>query len=525
MAPTLIAAATALATVLCLWLLAAFMRSRADRRFELVLTRIDEHMAAIVEHVRRAGERVPTRPATPPAFEPTLELEPLLGRIAREASSRTGAPAAAVQVEGQDGVSARGSFGDPPRHELLHGPLAANPDVYRAVTVDWSHVAGHAGEQRLYASALVVPLSSDGGARGALAVYGLDSDAFGHEEVRMLESLAEEVSPLVASACRVASVEARATVDETTGLRNEKAYEQELDREVARSRRTGRPFSILVVELAEDEESDTADECVWEFAGLALEATRSTDVVCRRGERELALLLPETTADGARTVLSRLEADLAARSFRSCAPAVRSASLAEWRTGDTAGVVDVRARQGTTRTTGEAAYRPIAAPSVRTGPATRARDAREEFLGRLAAEIELTRGRSRELSLLLLEPDVRNAADGLPSVASARAILRELAARLDESLAGLTTCSRTGRNQLSVALLEATDHDAERHFAELRDWLEAHAGVTLAAGVSALVTSDRAETLFGRAQHALWQAKQTGRSSLVVAGTPDAPAV
>ena len=496
------------------------MRSRADRRFELALARIDDHMGAIVEHVRLASERTLERPPGTPAIEPTLDLGLLLERVAREAGARTSAAAAAVQVEGADGVSARGSFGEPPAHELLHGPLAASPELYRAVTIDWSHVGSEADDRR-FASALVIPLSSDGSTRGALAAYALGSDAFRHDEVRALESLAVEAAPLVASACRLASVERRATLDEITGLRNEKSYEQELDREVARSRRTGRPFAVLVVELAvEQGQTETEDDCLWELAGLALEATRSTDVVFRRGERELALLLPETDADGAANVLARLQADLATRPFRLCAPTVRSANVAEWLSGESATSLDARVRHSGTRTTGEAAYRAVATPSLRAGGTPRAPDARDEFLARLARELRRAGARSQQLSLLLVEPDVRTAADGLPSIASARTILGDLAARLDDSLAGFTTCSRTGRNQLGVVLLGAAGEDAERHFLEVRDWLEAHAGVTLAAGASVLTAGDRAETLFGRAQHALWQAKQTGRSTIVISRAP-----
>jgi PleD family two-component response regulator len=42
-------------------------------------------------------------------------------------------------------------------------------------------------------------------------------------------------------------------------------------------------------------------------------------------------------------------------------------------------------------------------------------------------------------------------------------------------------------------------------------------GVTLSAGITELAEHDDAHSALGRAEHALWQAKQAGRGTIVVA--------
>ncbi len=42
-------------------------------------------------------------------------------------------------------------------------------------------------------------------------------------------------------------------------------------------------------------------------------------------------------------------------------------------------------------------------------------------------------------------------------------------------------------------------------------------GITLSAGITELAERDDAQSALGRAEHALWQAKQAGRGTIVVA--------
>jgi diguanylate cyclase (GGDEF)-like protein len=94
---------------------------------------------------------------------------------------------------------------------------------------------------------------------------------------------------------------AAATVERLTGMRNRRAFEDDLERELMRGARTGRPASIAVVsaEAASPAAAvDVAGAAELTSAAEAIEgAIRAVDTAYRIGEREYALLLPETRAD------------------------------------------------------------------------------------------------------------------------------------------------------------------------------------------------------------------------------------
>ncbi|MBI1854146.1 MAG: response regulator [Planctomycetes bacterium] len=90
-----------------------------------------------------------------------------------------------------------------------------------------------------------------------------------------------------------------------------------LQAEVARSRRFGRPLSLLVVTLEGVEEQIAAEgrlavaTRMRETAQVLRGAIRETDVPCRFGEHGLACILPETTEAAADTIATTLRERLA----------------------------------------------------------------------------------------------------------------------------------------------------------------------------------------------------------------------
>ena len=104
-----------------------------------------------------------------------------------------------------------------------------------------------------------------------------------------------------------------ATVDGLTGLTNRRMFDEAIDREWLRTRRSGNPLSLLMVDvdhfkLYNDHYGHQAgDECLRSVAqALQRVAHRPADHVCRYGGEEFALLLPETRGLGARMVARRL---------------------------------------------------------------------------------------------------------------------------------------------------------------------------------------------------------------------------
>lgn len=91
-------------------------------------------------------------------------------------------------------------------------------------------------------------------------------------------------------------------------LGNRQAFTEDLDLEVARADRTGRPASLVVVsldpELWREQTGSDAPEAVVHVIRTEL---RSVDVAYRIATDEFALLLPDTRALGALVAAGRLE--------------------------------------------------------------------------------------------------------------------------------------------------------------------------------------------------------------------------
>lgn len=120
-----------------------------------------------------------------------------------------------------------------------------------------------------------------------------------------------------------AALQELAIRDELTGLYNRRELGRALAQEVARTTRTERPLSLLVVDidhfkLVNDRHGHEAGDRVLQgVAKVVLESVRSLDRAARFGGEELVLLLPETPATEALYVAERLRRRIAAARFPS----------------------------------------------------------------------------------------------------------------------------------------------------------------------------------------------------------------
>lgn len=350
MVTAVVAAAAVAAVLVVAGILARWAGVRSQRRFEAVVGNLDRHMEAISLNLQRAAERSDeARGRGLGDLGLILDLRELLERLAEEAATRTGAQAATVRVRGPGEMPAIASFGTGDGAALLEatlGPPDARP--FRALTLNWMYPPALEGDDVAFRSGLVVPIVEDGVETGALAVYARGSAAFRPEHARALQALADDASAGITNARRFAEAELRAVTDGLTGVRNRRGYDEELDRELARARRTGRPLSLLLLDLDNFSEVNSrfdypgGDLVLQEFADLLERAARATDTVCRRGGEEFGILLPETTGDEARLFYVRLRDEVAETGFSNIGRVTFSAGLVEWRPNETVESLDAR---------------------------------------------------------------------------------------------------------------------------------------------------------------------------------------
>ena len=107
--------------------------------------------------------------------------------------------------------------------------------------------------------------------------------------------------------------------DPTTGVANARAFMEEAEREVERSRRSGRPFSLVFADCDDfkavnDTHGHTAGNAVLRSVAQRIRAAvREVDLVARMGGDEFAVLMPETGEEGARAAVERIRAALTER--------------------------------------------------------------------------------------------------------------------------------------------------------------------------------------------------------------------
>ncbi len=123
------------------------------------------------------------------------------------------------------------------------------------------------------------------------------------------------------NALRVQRAEALSVTDDLTQLYNSRYLSQVLRRETKRASRSGRPLSMLFVDLDGFKAiNDThghlyGSRALVEAASVIRASARETDMVARFGGDEFALILPDTGSDGASAVGERVRDRIAAHSF------------------------------------------------------------------------------------------------------------------------------------------------------------------------------------------------------------------
>jgi diguanylate cyclase (GGDEF)-like protein len=214
----------------------------------------------------------------------------------------------------------------------------------RSMEVVYRYRLDEVGERsNLPRAALVVPLRTADGIVGSLsAITRSAPHSFPDETVDALESLAQRAGPALANAQRFVEASRLAELDSLTGLLNQGVFHDVLAREVARSRRYGRRLALIVLDLDDFKRINdrighlAGDAVLAEVAARLRTVVRSTDVACRVGGDEFAVILPESTRGDADHLAARIERAVAGEPIAKSGTLRISAGVAELSSDDTA---------------------------------------------------------------------------------------------------------------------------------------------------------------------------------------------
>ena len=255
----------------------------------------------------------------------SLDPERVADAIVERASEWLPAPAWVVYAVDAAGVRTFGARG---LTATLEAPAASvaqwilkHGEVCTAMDVAEDSRFGTSGT----AAVIGFPLECRGRTVGALV--GLDRTPSSRApkfaastEAALLRAL-EPGAIALDNALRVARAEALSVTDDLTQLYNSRYLSQVLRRETKRASRSGRPLSLLFIDLDGFKSvNDThghlcGSRALVEAAGLIRISARETDVVARFGGDEFALILPDTGSEGAAAVGERIRDRVAAHTF------------------------------------------------------------------------------------------------------------------------------------------------------------------------------------------------------------------
>jgi diguanylate cyclase (GGDEF)-like protein len=176
----------------------------------------------------------------------------------------------------------------------------------------WSAVSGRTG------SLIVAPLKAEAYVYGTMSVWSSRSHAFDPNSVAVVEFIAEFAAGLMK---RRLEVEELIFIDQTCQIHNRRYFDEQLLREIERSRRTGNPMALLIgdlddFKLVNDTLGHAAGDSVLRQVGRILsDNARQVDIVARYGGEEFGVILPDVTREGALAVAERIRSTVSMHSF------------------------------------------------------------------------------------------------------------------------------------------------------------------------------------------------------------------
>jgi diguanylate cyclase (GGDEF)-like protein len=161
-------------------------------------------------------------------------------------------------------------------------------------------------------SVLCIPISYGESLLGALNIESRHESAFSPQDVLILNTLADLLATALHNAFVFQKLQQQSITDGLTGIKTRRFFWEALSAEWKRASRSGRPFSVVLIDLDKFKEvNDTmghfeGDLVLARVGRLLEQKSRQSNVVARYGGDEFIILMPETGPDQAQVLAERL---------------------------------------------------------------------------------------------------------------------------------------------------------------------------------------------------------------------------
>jgi diguanylate cyclase (GGDEF)-like protein len=159
---------------------------------------------------------------------------------------------------------------------------------------------------------LCIPITYAESLLGVLNIESRNENAFSPQDVLILNTLADLLATALHNAFVFQKLQQQSITDGLTGIKTRRFFWEALSAEWKRASRSGRPFSVVLIDLDEFKQvNDTmghfeGDLVLARVGRLLEQKSRQSNVVARYGGDEFIVLMPETGAEQAQVLAERL---------------------------------------------------------------------------------------------------------------------------------------------------------------------------------------------------------------------------
>ncbi len=171
-------------------------------------------------------------------------------------------------------------------------------------------------------SMLVMPLIVQDRPLGTFVIAHREAHQFSTERREMLEVVSNQVAITLHNSYLYEKMEKMASLDGLTGLANRRTFQEKLSEAMARHKRSGRSFGLIIMDIDHFKSvNDTyghpvGDEVLREVGKLFKACLREVDVPARYGGEEFVVILEETELAAGRQVAERLRVEMSKLVFQ-----------------------------------------------------------------------------------------------------------------------------------------------------------------------------------------------------------------